>query len=74
MGARTGAEFIAGLRDQREVWLGNERVEDVTTHPAFRAAVESVAQFIRHAARPGLSRTRYATPHRQAAIPLVCRF
>ena len=40
MGARTGAEFTAGLRDQREVWLGNERVEDVTTHPAFRAAVE----------------------------------
>ncbi len=44
MGARTGAEFIAGLRDRREVWLGNERVEDVTTHPAFRAAVESVAR------------------------------
>ena len=44
MGARTGAEFTAGLRDQREVWLGNERVEDVTTHPAFRAAVESIAQ------------------------------
>ena len=44
MGVRTGAEFIAGLRDRREVWLGNERVEDVTTHPAFRAAVESVAR------------------------------
>ena len=44
MGARTGAEFTAGLRDNREVWLGNERVEDVTTHPAFRAAVESIAQ------------------------------
>ena len=43
MGARTGTEFTAGLRDNREVWLGNERVEDVTTHPAFRAAVESIA-------------------------------
>ena len=44
MGARTGAEFIQGLRDDREVWLGNERVEDVTTHPAFRPAIESIAQ------------------------------
>ena len=43
MGARTGAEFIQGLRDDREVWLGNERVEDVTTHPAFRTAIESIA-------------------------------
>ena len=43
MGARTGAEYVRGLRDSREVWLGNERVTDVTTHPAFRAAVESIA-------------------------------
>jgi aromatic ring hydroxylase len=25
MGIRTGAEFIARLRDTREVWLGSER-------------------------------------------------
>ena len=43
MGARTGAAYIQGLRDSREVWLGNERVADVTTHPAFRAAVGSIA-------------------------------
>jgi 4-hydroxyphenylacetate 3-monooxygenase len=43
MGIRTGAEFIQGLRDNREVWLGNERVKDVTTHPAFRASIESLA-------------------------------
>ena len=43
MGIRTGAEFIQGLRDNREVWLGNERVKDVTSHPAFRASIESLA-------------------------------
>ena len=44
MGIRTGAEFIAGLRDSREVWLGNERVADVTNHPAFRGAIGSLAR------------------------------
>ncbi len=44
MGVRTGTEFIAGLRDSREVWLGNERVTDVTAHPAFRGAIESLAR------------------------------
>jgi 4-hydroxyphenylacetate 3-monooxygenase len=44
MGIRTGAQFIAGLKDDREVWLGNERVKDVTTHPAFRASIASLAQ------------------------------
>jgi len=44
MGVRTGAEFIAGLQDSREVWLGDERVTDVTAHPAFRGAIESLAR------------------------------
>ena len=37
------AAYLQGLRDSREVWLGNERVADVTTHPAFRAAAGSIA-------------------------------
>ena len=44
MGIRTGAQFIEGLRDNREVWLGDERVKDVTTHPAFRGPIESLAR------------------------------
>jgi len=43
VGARTGGAFIQGLRDDREVWLGKEPVADVTTHPAFRTAIESIA-------------------------------
>ena len=39
MGARTGAQYIADLKKmQREIWIGGERVDDVTTHPATRMA------------------------------------
>jgi 4-hydroxyphenylacetate 3-monooxygenase len=40
---RSGADYIAGLQDGRNVYLNGERVEDVTTHPGFRDAVASVA-------------------------------
>jgi 4-hydroxyphenylacetate 3-monooxygenase len=40
----TGAEYLASLRDGREVYIYGERVEDVTTHPAFRNAARSVAR------------------------------
>jgi 4-hydroxyphenylacetate 3-monooxygenase len=32
------------LRDGREVWIDGDRVEDVTSHPAFRNAARSVAR------------------------------
>ena len=32
---RTGAEYIESLRDNRCIYIGGERVKDVTTHPAF---------------------------------------
>ena len=35
---RTGKEHIERLRDGRIVYIGRERVDDVTTHPAFRNA------------------------------------
>jgi len=40
----TGAEYLASLRDEREVYIYGERVEDITTHPAFRNAARSVAR------------------------------
>lgn len=39
----TGAEYLASLRDNREIYLAGERVKDVTTHPAFRNAAASIA-------------------------------
>src|SRR3979411_1186999 len=40
----TGAEYLASLRDDREVYIYGERVDDVTTHPAFRNAARSIAR------------------------------
>jgi 4-hydroxyphenylacetate 3-monooxygenase len=40
----TGPEYLESLRDGREVWIYGERVEDVTTHPAFRNAARSIAR------------------------------
>ena len=45
MPARTGAEYIAGLREnQPEVYLNGERVKDVTTHPALSNGVQTLAR------------------------------
>jgi len=41
---RTGDQYRAGLRDGREVWIDGERVDDVTTHPAFRPIVDAKAR------------------------------
>jgi aromatic ring hydroxylase len=44
MPARTGRQYLAGLREQeREVWLGGERVRDVTTHPGLKGGVRAIA-------------------------------
>jgi 4-hydroxyphenylacetate 3-monooxygenase len=40
----TGEEYLASLRDGREVYIYGERVKDVTRHPAFRNAAVSAAK------------------------------
>src|ERR1700761_4335211 len=40
---RTGKEHLESLRDGRAVYIGGERVDDVTRHPAFRNAAATVA-------------------------------
>src|SRR5215208_4259324 len=39
----TGDEYLESIRDGRRVYVGGERVDDVTTHPAFRNAARSFA-------------------------------
>src|SRR5580658_1090005 len=39
---RTGKEHIESLRDGRTIYIGGERVDDVTRHPAFRNAAATV--------------------------------
>lgn len=43
MAARTGEQFLSGLRDDREIWLGDERVKDVTVHPALAGGACTMA-------------------------------
>ncbi|HXU42952.1 MAG TPA: 4-hydroxyphenylacetate 3-hydroxylase N-terminal domain-containing protein [Burkholderiales bacterium] len=40
---KTGAEHLESLRDGRVVYIGSERVDDVTAHPAFRNGARSIA-------------------------------
>ena len=43
MPARTGEDFLRGLKDDRRVWVGDDRVSDVAGHPAFAGAARFVA-------------------------------
>ncbi len=44
-GARRGADVLARLRDRPPaIWYRGERVNDVTTHPAFSGGVASLAE------------------------------
>ena len=43
MGIRTGATYLASLRDDRQVWIDGERVPDVTIDRRFASAAHSVA-------------------------------
>ena len=40
---RSGKDHLETLRDGRKVYVGSEKVDDVTRHPAFRAAAATVA-------------------------------
>ena len=40
---KTGKQYTESLRDGRVVYINGEQVDDVTTHPAFRRIVQSVA-------------------------------
>ncbi len=45
MGARTGEEYLAGLRDRRVVWVNGEEVADVTRHPPFKGSLAGMAGY-----------------------------
>ncbi len=49
---RSGKEHLERLRDGRVVYIGKERVEDVTTHPAFRHAARTAADIYDMKAEP----------------------
>jgi 4-hydroxyphenylacetate 3-monooxygenase len=50
---RTGEQYLEAVKDDREVYIGGQRVSDVTTHPAFRGAARSVASMYDISSDPG---------------------
>jgi 4-hydroxyphenylacetate 3-monooxygenase len=64
MPARTGQQYIEGLRAQeREVWLGGERVRDVTRHPGLAGGVKAVARLYDMQHEPALKKVMtYKSP------------
>ncbi len=44
MPARTGKEFLAGLKSPREVWVDGEKITDVAAHPALAGAAATLAE------------------------------
>ena len=44
MGARTGQEYIDGLRDGRELYVNGELVRDVTQYPPFQGVIREMAK------------------------------
>lgn len=45
-GIRNGKQYLEGLRDDREVWIHGERVEDVTAHPGMSRGAHTLAGFM----------------------------
>jgi 4-hydroxyphenylacetate 3-monooxygenase oxygenase component len=43
MPARSGAEFLKGLKDDRSIWVGDDKVSDVAGHPALAGAAQALA-------------------------------
>src|SRR3984885_8795504 len=63
MPARTGAQYLAGLRQRRtEVWLRGERVEDVTVHPGLASGARAIASLY----------DLQCDPERRAAMTFAC--
>src|SRR5271170_8094160 len=50
---RTGAQYRDSIRDGRQVYIGGERVKDVTTHPKFKPLVDIRARFYDMQHEPG---------------------
>jgi 4-hydroxyphenylacetate 3-monooxygenase len=44
MAARTGKQFLQGLRDGRELWVGGDKVCSIAGHPALAGAAGALAE------------------------------
>ena len=65
----SGSEKLERMRDGRVVYIGAERVDDVTAHPAFRNGARTIAAlYDLKAVRP----SAISSPSRTTAIASAC--
>ena len=63
MGLRTGDQYLAGLRDDRQIWHDGKRIDDVLTQPGLRNTALTVAQYYDMQNNPALQDLMtYETP------------
>ena len=51
-GIRTGAEYLEGLRDDREVWTRGKRIADVTAEPGMGRGAATLGGFLDNQHKP----------------------
>jgi 4-hydroxyphenylacetate 3-monooxygenase len=67
---RSGDEYLRSLRDGRQVFVDGERVKDVTGHPAFARAAQSIARLYDIAAMPEMrERMTFTSP--KTGLPVL---
>src|SRR5438128_9873545 len=73
MPARTGKDYLAGLREQRrEIYLGGQRVEDVTAFPGLATGARSgAALYDMQHDLPLRAAVTYTTPPTSQRRPLA---
>lgn len=54
MAIRSGKQYLDGLKDDREVWIGGQRVSDVTTHSGLARGAQSIAALLDRQHQPDL--------------------
>jgi len=72
MPIRTGDQFLAALRDDRQIFIDGERVPDVTTDPRFAGAAQSMAELYDMQHDPARA-SGWCSPRPPAAGRLVFR-
>jgi 4-hydroxyphenylacetate 3-monooxygenase len=56
-GIRTGAQYLSGLRDDRDVWMHGKQVADVTAEPGLGRGAQTLARFLDRQFDPDLQET-----------------
>ena len=53
MGARTGKQYVEGLRDDRRIYINGELVRDVTKYPPLEGVIRELAGLYDRQHEPG---------------------